>query len=53
MNIHNIGRGRWWGGAGPGDGGAKDTQAVSLRRGEKKKEMTVGGGKTGTGGSEC
>lgn len=27
-----------------GDGGARDTQAVSLRKGEKK-EITVGGGK--------
>lgn len=40
-----------------GDGGARDTQAVSLRKGEKK-EITVGGGKkkhkkNGTGGREC
>lgn len=40
-----------------GDGGARDTLAVSLRKGEKK-EITVGGGKkttkkNGTGGREC
>lgn len=32
-------------GVGSGDGGAKDTQAVSLRKGGKKKEITVGGEK--------
>lgn len=32
-------------GAGSGDGGAKDTQAVSLRKGEKKKGNNGGSGK--------
>lgn len=36
MNIHNIGWGRGMG-VGSGDGGAKDTLAVSLRKGGKKK----------------